>query len=60
MYRNPFDITGALSCGLGAIWVDRLHKGWSDALYGTGPTAKQPTKIVNNLEEIVKFFEGLL
>ncbi|PAV18084.1 haloacid type II [Pyrrhoderma noxium] len=55
---NPFDITGALSCGLKAIWVDRAHKGWSDSLLGISPSAKRPTSIVNSLEDIAQIFQG--
>lgn len=30
--RNPFDILGAVSQGIRAIWVDRARKGWVDSL----------------------------
>lgn len=46
---NPFDIVGARSVGLNAIWVDRGGRGWTDAAV---PSAK-PTAVVRSLEEIV-------
>lgn len=47
---NPFDIVGARSVGLNAIWVDRGGRGWTDAAV---PELK-PTAVVRNLEEIVE------
>lgn len=47
---NPFDIVGARSTGMNAIWVDRAAKGWQDAV---SPGVK-PTAIVHSLEQIVK------
>ncbi|KAI9370239.1 HAD-like domain-containing protein [Aspergillus egyptiacus] len=46
---NPFDIVGARSVGLNAIWVDRGGRGWVD---GAQPDAR-PTAVVNSLEEIL-------
>ncbi|KAL2816039.1 HAD-like domain-containing protein [Aspergillus cavernicola] len=47
---NPFDIVGARSVGLNAIWVDRNGRGWVD---GARPDI-QPTAVVNNLEQILR------
>ncbi|KAL4909566.1 hypothetical protein BDW74DRAFT_146804 [Aspergillus multicolor] len=46
---NPFDVVGARSVGLNAIWVDRNGKGWTDA---AAPKFR-PTAIVKSLEDIV-------
>ncbi|RDW78898.1 uncharacterized protein DSM5745_05750 [Aspergillus mulundensis] len=46
---NPFDIVGARSVGLNAIWVDRGGRGWTDA---AAPKLR-PTAVVKSLEEIV-------
>lgn len=46
---NPFDIVGARSMGMNAIWVDRVGDGWKDAVVPD----LQPTAIVNSLEHIV-------
>lgn len=46
---NPFDVVGARSCGMNAIWVDRPHAGWHDAAC----PELQPTAIVNSLEHVV-------
>ncbi|KAL4954349.1 HAD-like domain-containing protein [Aspergillus filifer] len=48
---NPFDIVGARSVGMNAIWVDRGGKGWVDRVR---PDVK-PTVIVRSLEEIPDF-----
>lgn len=47
---NPFDIVGARSCGMNAIWVDRSNAGWHDAAV----PSLQPTAIVNSLEQVVE------
>jgi 2-haloacid dehalogenase len=44
---NPFDIVGARTVGLQAIWVDRVGKGWTDKL------GMEPTDVVRSLEEVV-------
>ncbi|TFK47372.1 haloacid dehalogenase [Heliocybe sulcata] len=46
---NPFDVAGARSFGMNAIWVDRAQQGWNDRLLDVGPT-----KIVRGLGEITK------
>ena len=46
---NPFDIVGARSVGMNAIWVDRAGNGWTDAAV----PRLRPTAIVDNLEKIV-------
>ncbi|KAL4819564.1 HAD-like domain-containing protein [Aspergillus spinulosporus] len=51
---NPFDIVGARSVGLNAIWVDRGGRGWTDAAV---PELK-PTAVVRNLEEIVEVVQS--
>jgi len=55
--RNPFDVTGALSTGMRAIWVDRAGRGWSDRLLD--PATMRPTKIVRSLYEIPNLMESL-
>lgn len=50
---NPFDVVGARSVGMNAIWVDRNGQGWKDAAV----PELQPTAIVNDLEKIVDEFE---
>ena len=47
---NPFDITGARSMGMNAIWVDRAGKGWQDA----AASDLKPTAIVHSLEHLVE------
>lgn len=47
---NPFDIIGARSVGMQAIWVDRANRGWQDA---AAPELR-PSAIVHSLEQIVK------
>lgn len=46
---NPFDIVGARSVGMNAIWVDRAGHGWTDAAV----PELRPTAIVDSLEKIV-------
>ncbi|KAH9930807.1 haloacid dehalogenase [Amylocystis lapponica] len=55
---NPFDITGARAAGLGAIWVDRAGKGWTDQL-PLDHAELGPLKVVHNLEEIAAMFSNL-
>ncbi|KAL6236709.1 hypothetical protein BDW75DRAFT_229355 [Aspergillus navahoensis] len=50
----PFDIVGARSVGLSAIWVDRGGRGWMDA----APPELRPTVVVRSLEEIVEVVQG--
>ncbi|KAJ5328622.1 hypothetical protein N7452_009012 [Penicillium brevicompactum] len=50
---NPFDIVGARSVGMQAIWIDRMGGGWKD---GAIPDLR-PTAIVNSLEHVVKEIE---
>ncbi|KAL4800839.1 HAD-like domain-containing protein [Aspergillus venezuelensis] len=45
---NPFDIVGARSFGMNAIWVDRGGRGWVDKVR----PGVEPTVIVRSLEEI--------
>lgn len=47
---NPFDVIGARSCGMNAIWVDRSKAGWHDAAV----PGLQPTAIVHSLEQVVE------
>lgn len=47
---NPFDIVGARSMGMNAIWIDREGRGWKDA---AAPDLR-PTAIVRSLEHIVE------
>ncbi|CAP79332.1 (S)-2-haloacid dehalogenase [Penicillium chrysogenum] len=47
---NPFDIVGARSMGMNAIWVDRAGVGWKAAVVPD----LQPTATVNSLEHIVE------
>ncbi|KAJ5257124.1 hypothetical protein N7478_013228 [Penicillium angulare] len=46
---NPFDIVGARTAGMNAIWVDRAARGWQDAAC----PGIEPTAIVHSLEQIV-------
>lgn len=46
---NPFDIVGARSTGMQAIWVDRVGEGWKDA---ASPDL-QPTATVHSLEHVM-------
>jgi 2-haloacid dehalogenase len=47
---NPFDIVGAKSMGMNAIWINRKGGGWVDACL----PHLEPTAVVNNLEQIVE------
>ncbi|KAL5532383.1 hypothetical protein ACEPAF_5953 [Sanghuangporus sanghuang] len=50
---NAFDVTGSLSTGMRAIYVDRARNGWKDELLPLeAPRALEPMKIVHGLEEI--------
>ncbi|KAJ5679077.1 hypothetical protein N7462_007321 [Penicillium macrosclerotiorum] len=51
---NPFDIVGARSMGMHAIWVDRARRGWQDA----AAPELQPSAIVHSLEQIVEEIQG--
>ncbi|KAJ5648075.1 hypothetical protein N7490_004447 [Penicillium lividum] len=51
---NAWDIVGARSAGLEAIWIDRTGKGWQD----TAIPELRPTAIVHSLEQIVKEIKG--
>ncbi|KAL4923185.1 haloacid dehalogenase, type II [Aspergillus undulatus] len=46
---NPFDVVGARSVGLNAVWVDRGGAGWVDNVL---PEVR-PTVVVRSLEEVV-------
>ena len=46
---NPFDIVGARSVGMNAVWVYRGGRGWTDAAV----PGLSPTVAVTNLEDIV-------
>ncbi|KAF7157289.1 hypothetical protein CNMCM5623_001412 [Aspergillus felis] len=46
---NPFDVIGARSCGMHAIWVDRARRGWMDAAVPD----LQPTAVVHDLNDIL-------
>ncbi|KAJ2904101.1 haloacid dehalogenase [Zalerion maritima] len=53
---NPFDVTGALGCGvpgLKAVWVDRAGTGWIDKL-GSVIGVEKPTLVVGGVDEAVK------
>ncbi|CAG8116855.1 unnamed protein product [Penicillium salamii] len=47
---NPFDVVGARSTGMQAIWVDREGGGWKDA---ASPDLR-PTATVHSLEQVVQ------
>ncbi|KAJ5157409.1 uncharacterized protein N7482_008509 [Penicillium canariense] len=51
---NPFDIVGARSMGMNAIWIDRAGRGWQDA----AAPELQPSAIVRSLEHIVNEIKG--
>jgi 2-haloacid dehalogenase len=51
---NPFDVVGARSVGMQAIWVDRVNKGWQDAV---APELR-PSAIVHSLEQVVLVVQG--
>lgn len=51
---NPFDVVGARSMGMNAIWVDRAGKGWQDAAV---PDLR-PSATVRSLEHIVDKIKG--
>jgi 2-haloacid dehalogenase len=53
---NPFDVVGAVSVGMKAVWVDRSGAGWVDSL-GEGDLGK-PTVIVSSLEDVVEAVAG--
>lgn len=46
---NPFDVVGAVSCGLKAAWVDRPGKGWQDNMC---PDVR-PTIMVQDIRQVV-------
>ncbi|RHZ55401.1 haloacid dehalogenase, type II [Aspergillus thermomutatus] len=46
---NPFDVSGARSCGMHAVWVDRGRRGWMDAAVPD----LQPTAVVHDLNDIL-------
>ena len=46
---NPFDICGARSMGMRALWINRTNAGWQDQL-GDGPTW-----IFKSFSELAKF-----
>lgn len=46
---NPFDVIGARSTGLNAIWVDRADAGWIDRAF----PSLEPTTRINSLEQVV-------
>ncbi|KAF7122226.1 hypothetical protein CNMCM5793_000183 [Aspergillus hiratsukae] len=50
---NPFDVIGARSCGMHAIWVDRNRRGWMDAAV----PELQPTAVVHDLTDILTVIE---
>jgi 2-haloacid dehalogenase len=53
---NPFDVVGAVSVGLKAVWVDRTGAGWVDNL-GEGDLGK-PTIIVSDLGDVLDAIKG--
>ena len=48
---NPFDVVGARSVGMQAVWVDRAGNGWVDQL--VHELEGKPTVVVRDLEEVV-------
>lgn len=56
--RNPFDVAGARSSGMRAIWVDRAGKGWLDRVLD--PSVGGPTKIVKSLREVKAIIDAAL
>lgn len=57
-YRNPFDVSGARSSGMRAIWVDRAGRGWVDRCLE--PSVGGPTKIVKSLREVKAIIDAEL
>ncbi|KAL1303289.1 hypothetical protein AAFC00_006695 [Neodothiora populina] len=49
---NPFDVVGARTVGMKALWVDRAGNGWQDEL--VAGDVGQPTAIVKSLEEVLQ------
>ena len=49
---NPFDVVGARTVGMQAVWVDRGGAGWTDGLV-RGEMGK-PTVVVRGLEKVVE------
>ena len=49
---NPFDIVGARTVGMKAIWVNRGDSSWTDHLLGTQDEGR-PTAIVTSLEHVM-------
>lgn len=49
---NPFDVVGAVACGMKAAWVDRGGGGWVDKL--VAGEKGRPTVVCGSLEEVVE------
>ena len=49
---NPFDIVGARTVGMKAIWVNRGDTPWTDHLLGTQDEGR-PTAVVSSLEQVM-------
>lgn len=45
---NPFDVVGARSVGVKAVWVDRTGSGWQDKL------GAEPTAVIRRLGELAQ------
>jgi 2-haloacid dehalogenase len=50
-HRNPFDVTGARSVGMSAVWVNRAGKPWPDTL-----TPYRATKEATSLADLPGLF----
>lgn len=55
---NPFDIVGAVGCGMGACWVDRNGAGWVDQCMEED--SGRPDIIVRGLDEVCEAIEHFL
>ena len=51
---NPFDIVGARTIGMQAVWVNRKGGAWADALSVYMDDEVRPTVIVQDLKEVMK------
>lgn len=52
---NPFDVVGAKSAGMKAVWVDRERAGWVDELMGE---EGRPDWTVDDLKDVVQIVKG--
>lgn len=52
---NPFDVVGARSVGMQAIWIDRGGNGWTDRM--AQEEGLKPTEIVRSLQDVLETVE---